>query len=123
MTTFDLHERHGRLEVVADAVVETMVETSGQTPLSLASLKTPETTDLLSEYLASTPRTTMAPAVVAELRELTARIESVPDVVATIMDWVRDRVAYVKGATQVSSTAQEAWDQRQGVPARISRTS
>jgi transglutaminase-like putative cysteine protease len=31
------------------------------------------------------------------------------------MSWVRERVAYVKGATLVSSTAQEVWEQRQGV--------
>ena len=29
--------------------------------------------------------------------------------------WVRDRVAYVPGATEVQTSAQEAWDKEQGV--------
>jgi transglutaminase-like putative cysteine protease len=34
---------------------------------------------------------------------------------AEIASWVRDRVAYVPGATQVQTSAQEAWDRGQGV--------
>lgn len=115
VTTFDLHERHSRLEVVAEAIVETMAETNGAAALTLQSLQTPEASDLFVEYLVPTARTSMWPSVLEELRELVTSQEHVSSVVETVMSWVRDRVAYVKGSTLVSSTAQEVWEQRQGV--------
>jgi len=115
VTTFDLHERHSRLEVVAEAVVETMTDDTHAEPLPLKSLRTPETYDQFVEYLVPTTRTTMSPSVLEEFRDLIARQNDVPSTVGIVMSWVHDRVAYVKGATLVSATAQEVWDQRQGV--------
>jgi transglutaminase-like putative cysteine protease len=115
VTTFDLQERHHRLQVVAEATVETLAQPASQLDLSLAALQDHATSDQFAEYLASTPRTTMSSDVMEELRAVVASRERVEDVVYTVTNWVRDRVAYVRGVTRVSSTAQEVWEQREGV--------
>jgi transglutaminase-like putative cysteine protease len=115
VTTFDLQEPHRRLQVVAEANVETRGETLANTDLTLSTLRASEVSDHFGEYLAPTAHTTMAIGVFEELR---ASIPGRGDVHATVdavMDWVRERVAYKRGATLVSSTAQEVWEKRQGV--------
>ncbi|HUY16919.1 MAG TPA: transglutaminase family protein [Acidimicrobiales bacterium] len=115
VTTFDLQEPHRRLQVVAEANVETRSETLRDTDLSLGTLRSFEMADRFGEYLASTVRTTMSSGVIEELREVVPGRRDVHTTVVAVMDWVRERVAYKRGATLVSSTAQEVWDQRQGV--------
>ena len=115
VTTFDLQEPHRRLQVVAEANVETRSETLRDTDLSLGTLQSFEMADRFGEYLASTVRTTMSSGVIEELREVVPGRRDVHTTVVAVMDWVRERVAYKRGATLVSSTAQEVWDQRQGV--------
>jgi transglutaminase-like putative cysteine protease len=114
VTTFDLQQSHHRLQVVAEATVETMGEVHGGDNVPLSSLRSGATLDLLAEYLAPTPRTTMSIGVLEELRALVSGQEQVHAVVEAVMAWVRERVAYVRGATQVSSTAQEVWEQGAG---------
>jgi transglutaminase-like putative cysteine protease len=115
VTTFDLQERHHRLQVVAEATVQTMHEPTTDADVSLSALHGDAIVDRYAEYLAATPRTTMSPEVLDELRSLVSQREGVHEVANVVTDWVRDRVAYVRGATQVSSTAQEVWEQREGV--------
>ena len=115
VTTFDLQEPHRRLQVVAEATVETRSESLGDTDLPLDILRSFEMVDRFGEYLASTARTTMSIGVFEELREGVTGHKDVHATVDAVMAWVRERVAYVRGATLVSSTAQEVWDQRQGV--------
>ena len=115
VTTFDLHERHHRLQVVAEATVETVTPPPSDHDLSLVSLHDYATRDRFAEYLAPTPRTTMASDVLEDLRAMATTHERVDDVVSAVTNWVRDRVAYVRGVTRVSSTAQEVWEQREGV--------
>jgi transglutaminase-like putative cysteine protease len=115
VTTFDLQERHHRLQVVAEATVETWAQPPGRHDLSLASLHDVATSDQFAEYLASTPRTTMSPEVTEELRAVVGTRVRVDEIVEVVTNWVRHRVAYVRGVTRVSSTAQEVWDQREGV--------
>jgi len=115
VTTFDLHERHSRLEVVAEALVQTRLEPPRVEPLTLADLSDERTRDRYAEYLVGTARTTMAPDVTEELHALVSRQAPVADIVEAVTAWVRDRIAYVRGSTLVSSTAQEVWEQRTGV--------
>jgi transglutaminase-like putative cysteine protease len=115
VTTFDLQEPHRRLQVVAEVTVETRGESLGDTDLSLSTLRSFEMVDRFGEYLAPTVRTTMSPSVFEELREIVPGRRDVHATVDAMMAWVQERVAYVRGATLVSSTAQEVWDQRQGV--------
>jgi transglutaminase-like putative cysteine protease len=115
VTTFDLQKSHHRLQVIAEAVVETKSEIEGPATMTRSDLATFENVDLFAEYLASTHRTLMSPEVLEEVRAIAGEEEDVHEVANTVVAWVRDHVAYVRGATGVASTAQDAWDQGQGV--------
>ena len=115
VTTFDLQQAHQRLRVVAEATVETTSEESGEQDISLSDLRADTLVDRFAEYLAPTERTTMSVEVLEELRGLVSGLGNAHAVVDVVMGWVRDRVAYVRGVTRVTSTAQEVWDQREGV--------
>jgi transglutaminase-like putative cysteine protease len=115
VTTFDLHEAHDRLEVLAEATVETFSENPNQPSITFGSLHVAKLVDTYAEYLAPTTRTTMSTIVLDELREHVPPRDDIHDTVQAVITWVRDRVTYVRGSTLVSSTAQEVWAQRQGV--------
>jgi transglutaminase-like putative cysteine protease len=115
VTTFDIHDRHDRLEVVSDALVETMEEETTAAPFEVAALRTPDAADRFAEYLAPTIRTSLSDDVVDEFQTMVANEQRVSSVGAAVLELVRGRVSYVKGATVVSSTAQEVWEQQQGV--------
>lgn len=115
VTTFDLHVPHQRLEVVAEAVVETIEEPVPDLDMPVAALADDAVRDRFAEYLTPTSRTTMSPSVTADLVDHLAGLTTVGRVAEATASWVRERVDYVRGVTEVSSTAQEVWDQRQGV--------
>lgn len=115
VTTFDLHESHRQLEVVAEATVETLRESDKADLLDQAALREPPLIDHFVEYLAKTSRTEMSSEVLDEFRHTTADLASVREIVESAMSAVAGRMQYVRGATLVSSTAQEAWDEGKGV--------
>jgi transglutaminase-like putative cysteine protease len=115
VTSFDIQEPHGQLEVVAEATVEIQPRPTTTATLRLGELRRPDAADRWGEYLAVTPRTEMSPAVTEQLRTLVPPGDDVAGVADTVVGWVRERVEYVKGATLVSSTAQEVWDESKGV--------
>jgi transglutaminase-like putative cysteine protease len=115
VTTFDLHEPHDRLEVVALATIKTFDDLRDIDPLSLSELHTPHVRDEFAEYLAPTARTRIDASVLEELRAMDIAREDVAGTARAVVDWVRERVAYVRGATLVSSTAQEVWEEQKGV--------
>jgi transglutaminase-like putative cysteine protease len=57
VTTFDLHDRHRQLEVVAEATVETYHEERSAYSLDVAALRAAPWNDQLVEYLTPTSRT------------------------------------------------------------------
>jgi transglutaminase-like putative cysteine protease len=116
VTAFDLQQAHPQLQVIAEATVETTGEEEpSDGDVSLSDLRSSVLLDRFAEYLAPTPRTTMSVEVLEELRGRVSGLEDVHAVADAVMNWVRDRVAYVRGVTRVTSTAQEVWDQREGV--------
>jgi transglutaminase-like putative cysteine protease len=115
VTTFDLHDRHRQLEVVAEATVETFLEDNSARALDVATLSAAPWNDQFVEYLAPTARTTMSRDVLGEFRDTVAGYTNPRDVAEAAMSWVAERMQYVRGATLVSSTAQEAWDESKGV--------
>jgi transglutaminase-like putative cysteine protease len=68
----------------------------------------------LLEFLRPTPQTTVEEKLAESARQHTAGADPL-EAAAEIAAWVRDRVSYVPGATGVQTSAQEAWDQGQGV--------
>jgi transglutaminase-like putative cysteine protease len=115
VTTFDLHDRHRQLEVVAEATVETYHPETSPRALDVATLSSAPWNDQLVEYLAPTSRTSMSDEVLDEFRDTVASFVDPRDVAETALSVVAERMQYVRGATLVSSTAQEAWDESKGV--------
>jgi transglutaminase-like putative cysteine protease len=115
VTTFDLHDRHRQLEVVAEATVETFPQENLAPALDLATLSGAPWKDQLVEYLTPTARTAMASEVLDEFRESVASCVDPREVADAALSVVAQRMQYVRGATLVSSTAQEAWDESKGV--------
>jgi transglutaminase-like putative cysteine protease len=114
VSSFDIQALHEELEILAQATVETRPAPEPGRPLSWAALRERATDGALLEFLTPTTRT----AVTAELAEKARRriagtdpLEAAGEIVA----WVNQRVAYVPGATEVQTGAQEAWDMGQGV--------
>jgi len=117
VSAFDLPEPHDALVIEAVAVVET--EPFGGIPPaavrpSWAELRARAPEGRLLEFLLPTPLTTVT-AVVSDAA-VAACAELPPDeAAAAIAARVRQHVAYLPGATGARASAQEAWDQGQGV--------
>jgi transglutaminase-like putative cysteine protease len=114
VTTFDLHEGHERLEVVADATVETLGERHDD-ERDRSMLLDPSWSDEYVEYLAPTSHTMLSRKVLGEFREMTGPMRDVRSLVDAALEVVSQRLEYVRGATQVTTTAQDAWDEGKGV--------
>lgn len=112
--SFDIQAPHHELSVTARSVVETGLAGPSPAPLGWAQLREIAQSGRLAEYLSPTPRTTVDPALTAAARLRTADADPL-EAAADIAGWVRDRVAYVPGATEVQTSAQEAWDKEEGV--------
>lgn len=115
VTTFDLHEGHERLEVVADATVETLRDSEVTTEVDLSTLLEVSWSDRYVEYLAPTPHTTLSTNVLEEFRETTTSSRDVRSIVEAALATVVERLEYVRGATEVTTTAQDAWNEGKGV--------
>jgi transglutaminase-like putative cysteine protease len=115
VTTFDLHDRHRQLEVVAEATVETFREQSSGNVTDVAALNMAPWNDQFVEYLTPTARTAMSSDVLDEFRDSVASYVDPRDIADAALSAVAQRMEYVRGATLVSSTAQEAWDESKGV--------
>lgn len=115
-TAFDIAEPHERLTIEAQATVETGDDLSGTptAPLPWPDLRGAATSGRQLELLLPTPLTTLTPEVTtAVLGDLRAAdpIETAEEISAR----VRAQVRYMTGSTGVRTSAQEAWDQEQGV--------
>jgi transglutaminase-like putative cysteine protease len=109
VSVFDVPRSHRELTVEAVSRVETADPRPLTKPVSWAELRTIQ--GPLGEYLRPTPRTTVTPDVA--LAQVPGRD---PHETAEAIAWcVHERVAYVPGSTGVLTSAQEAWDQGEGV--------
>ena len=114
VSSFDIQAPHEELLVRSHSMVETMAAPPPPDPLSWAELRRQADAGLAAEFLAATPRTMVDPALSAAARDLVAGADPV-QAASVLASWVRDRVAYVPGATEVQTGAQEAWDKGEGV--------
>ena len=114
VSSFDVQAPHDELTVRSHAMVETSPAPAPPGPLAWDELRAGADAGLVAEYLAATPRTTVDAALAGAARELT-RGAGPLETAAAVAAWVRERVEYMPGATEVQTSAQEAWDQRQGV--------
>ena len=114
VTVFDLPEAHDELRIRATATVETSAGRARGPGLSWDAIGQAASEGRLLEFCLPTALTTLAPGIaegaIAGVRELP------PDqAAAAISACVRDRVAFMPGATGVRTGAEEAWDNGQGV--------
>jgi transglutaminase-like putative cysteine protease len=114
VSAFDVMAPHEELTISATATVETSPAADPAPPLPWAQLTAAAADGQLLEYLMPTARTTVSAELAAQAREQAAAADPA-EAAAVIAGWVRDRVAYVPGSTGVQTSAQEAWDQGQGV--------
>ena len=121
VTTFEVHERHRRLTVHAEAVVETRGDDVAwdserrvaQNDLGWAALRDRAVTDSMSEFLVAN-RLTAAPPELLELARASA--DQPPRLAALdICRQVHDRISYTRGSTDVTSSAADVWQGGQGV--------
>ncbi|WP_433080250.1 transglutaminase family protein [Dactylosporangium sp. CA-052675] len=113
VTAFDLHRPHQQLRVVSSSLVEVSPPPAPAVTLGWSDLGTDLVHDTHAEFLAHSRLTGVAPGLVAEV--WAACGGSPGDAAEAVCHWVRDQVSYVPGSTGVQTSAQEAWDLRQGV--------
>jgi transglutaminase-like putative cysteine protease len=114
VSVFDIQAPHPELTVTAQAIVETGTAPPPEPQLAWPALRERASAGRMPEFLAATPRTTVTGDLAAAARERVAGAGP-REAAADIASWVAGRVAYVPGATGVQTSAQEAWDQGQGV--------
>jgi transglutaminase-like putative cysteine protease len=115
VSVFDLEEAHDDLVIRAAATVETEPFggiAAARDRASWAELGAAG--GRLLEFLAPTPLTTVAGEVSAAAAAAIAGLQP-DDAAEAIAARVHERVTYVPGSTGVRTSAQQAWDQGQGV--------
>jgi transglutaminase-like putative cysteine protease len=121
VTSFEVHERHERLTVHAEALVETRGDKRAwdterrvaENDLGWPALRDRGVTDSMAEFLTLSPRTEPP----EELLSLARDVASQPPRLAAldICSLVADRISYARGSTNVTSTAADAWEGGEGV--------
>jgi transglutaminase-like putative cysteine protease len=114
VSSFDILAAHRDLVIRATASVETAAPAGLARPLAWPALAERAGGGQLLEYLIPTERTTVNQGLAEAARRRVAGADPL-ETAAEIASWVGSRVAYVPGATEVQTSAQEAWDQGQGV--------
>lgn len=110
---FEVHGAHDELSVTGTSIVETSEEpTLPLTSWAAAHARPPS--ERLEELLAPTSYVPVIPAAVDAMRPLTAT-PNPAEAVAGAMDWVRGKLAYTPGATDVGTTASDALELGVGV--------
>ena len=114
VSSFDIQAPHHELTIRAQTTVDTRPAAATGRPLAWAELRERAAGGRLLEYLQPTGRTAVDHALADAARQRTASADPL-EAAAEIASWVSDRVAYMPGATQVQTSAQQAWDKGKGV--------
>ncbi|GAB2860933.1 transglutaminase family protein [Actinocorallia aurea] len=114
VASFDLQANHHGLVLVARSTVETSAPAPLPDSPSWAELPACVESLRLEEYLASTEHTALSDELAKQVRALAKGTEP-HEAALLVSGWVRDRLAYVPGATSVYTGAQEAWQDGRGV--------
>ena len=114
VTAFEVHERHDNLTVTSTSTVTVNrpeVEPAG---LDWAAIRSDEVRNEQIEFLQLSPWVQPGDELVERVR---VRAESVApsELAREVMDLLYAEVKYVRGSTNVKTTAAEAWEQRSGV--------
>ena len=115
VNAFDLHVPHSELEVRGRSVVETSPAATTPADLEWAALADPHVLDQFSEFLSPTSYVSAGDTTLADEIESLRGLPRPALAARAAADWVRDRLVYQPGATDVGTSATEALHQGQGV--------
>ena len=115
VTAFEVHEKHKELTIVSTSVVAVDRATPRGKDLTWAQLRSYEVVDELSELLDITARVEPPQELIAFVRDHTSADTRPAEFVAEVAAFVRERVAYVPGASGVHTRAAQVWEAGAGV--------
>jgi len=113
VTSFEVHDPHAELTVVATSTVEVSAPTSAPHGVSWADLEGVQ--DEWCEFLVVSPWVRPAPSLRTELAPLRAAAATPGDYARAVFGFLHDRVSYLPGVTEVTTTAADAWKTGSGV--------
>jgi transglutaminase-like putative cysteine protease len=114
VTAFDVVVPHRELAVVSSSTVEVTATTPASRGIGWDALQSHDVSDQYVEYLTQTSATAPHEEVVQLATEAAADLA--PDVAAgAVCERLRELVDYVPGATLVTTSAAEVWQNHQGV--------
>lgn len=113
VTSFEVHDPHTDLTVVATATVETQEVPPRPHSASWDDLLTVQ--DEYCEFLELSSWVAPAPSLLTELAPLRAEAATPGQYALAAADFLHDQVAYLPGSTEVTTTAADAWDSKNGV--------
>jgi transglutaminase-like putative cysteine protease len=111
--SFDIHLPHSILRVTGRSTVETASAPEIEPGLSWSEISSDAVLDRYAEFLQPTPLVPEFFAVAEELRS--SRSATPSDAALLAVEWVRDKLIYESGATDVTTPADEALTKGRGV--------
>ncbi len=115
VTAFEVHELHHELTVTGTSTVEVTRGTEKPEGLSWEEVRDPKVADDLCELLEVGDRIRASDDLAARAAVLEAEASGPSDFALKVCGLVHDEVRYVAGATEVSTTARDSWEAREGV--------
>lgn len=112
---FSIRRAHGRLDVVAEATVETSPRPTPESDAGLEAYQTDEVVLGLHTFLQRSPHAQWDGRVADAARTAIAGTSSAVEAVTAIHDAVAARLAYAPGSTYVGMDVNEVWDEGRGV--------
>lgn len=113
VTAFEVHDPHTDLSVVATSIVDTQVQPPRPYTTDWEALE--DVRDEWCEFLELSPWVAPSPALLDELAPVRAAAASPGDYAIAVTQLLYDRIAYVPGSTEVTTTAADAWTSQSGV--------
>ena len=113
VTAFEVHEPHDELIVVATSTVQTSSTGSVEQRVPWEALDAVR--DRHVEFLTISNWVTPADDLLAELEPVRGQAATPSAYAHAVCDFVNDRLNYVEGATEVTSTGADAWAAQSGV--------
>lgn len=115
VTAFEVHEHHDDLTVTAISTIALNRAVKQAAGLGWDAVEEPALRDRYCEYLAQSERVEPGGELREAVADLKAGAGTPGEFAEAVCDLVHREVRYVTGATEVNTTARDAWEARSGV--------
>ncbi|MGG5172559.1 transglutaminase family protein [Pseudarthrobacter sp. J1738] len=117
VTAFDMQMPHDQLDVLATTTVEVHRAERVPTSADIVPWETLSSYEVLNQFSDWIPQSQLSNPGEEVLSIIPGVVEarSPHDAALAIFEWMRGEMTYMKGTTGVTTNAEEAWNQRQGV--------